>query len=291
MIFKGAATAIITPFDDNNNINYNKLKELIDFQILNNIEAIVVCGTTGESSTLSLEEKKELIKFTVDTVDKRVKVIAGTGNNNTLATIELTKYAKQVNVDGVLLVTPYYNKCSKEGLYTHFKTIANNVDIPIILYNVPSRTTMNIDPEMVLRLSKIPNICGIKEASSDICQIAKTLSLVDKDFYVYSGNDDQIVPILSLGGMGVISVLSNVLPYETSEMCNSFFNNDIEKAKKLQLKYLNLINNLFIETNPSPIKEAMNILNYNVGTVRLPLVKLTDINYNILSNTLKELNI
>ncbi|MEG1142515.1 MAG: 4-hydroxy-tetrahydrodipicolinate synthase [Clostridia bacterium] len=290
-MFKGAATAIITPFDDNNNINYNKLKELIDFQILNNIEAIVVCGTTGESSTLSLEEKKELIKFTVDTVDKRVKVIAGTGNNNTLATIELTKYAKQVNVDGVLLVTPYYNKCSKEGLYTHFKTIANNVDIPIILYNVPSRTTMNIDPEMVLRLSKIPNICGIKEASSDICQIAKTLSLVDKDFYVYSGNDDQIVPILSLGGMGVISVLSNVLPYETSEMCNSFFNNDIEKAKKLQLKYLNLINNLFIETNPSPIKEAMNILNYNVGTVRLPLVKLTDINYNILSNTLKELNI
>ncbi len=291
MIFKGAATAIVTPFDDNLNVNYSKFKELIEFQISNGIKAIVVCGTTGESSTLTTEEKKELIRYTVEVVNKRVPVIAGTGTNNTAYSIELSKYAEKTNVDGLLLVTPYYNKCTQNGLYLHFNEIAKSVNIPIILYNVPSRTSVNIATETVVKLSKVPNIIGIKEASSDLSQIADILSRVDDNFDVYSGNDDQILPIISLGGKGVISVLSNILPKETDDLCQSYFNGNIEKAKNLQLKYLKLIKNLFIEVNPIPIKECMNILGYNVGGTRLPLSKMTETNIEVLKETLKEFNL
>lgn len=291
MIFKGAATAIVTPFDENLNINYDKMKELIEFQILNGIKAIIVCGTTGESSTLSTEEKKELIRFTVEVVDKRVPVIAGTGTNNTAYSIELSKYAEEVGSDGLLLVTPYYNKCTQDGLYQHFAEIAKSVDLPILLYNVPSRTSVNIAVDTVVKLSKIPNIVGIKEASSDLSQIAEILSKVDNSFDVYSGNDDQILPILSLGGKGVISVLSNVLPRETDNICELYFSNKVEQAKILQLKYLTLMKTMFIEVNPIPIKECMNILGYNVGATRLPLSKISDKNLQVLKETLKEYNL
>lgn len=291
MIFKGAATAIVTPFDENLNVNYSKMKELIEFQILNGIKAIVVCGTTGESSTLSTEEKKELIRFTVDVVDKRIPVIAGTGTNNTAYSIELSKYAEEVGSDGLLLVTPYYNKCTQDGLYEHFSEIAKSVNLPIILYNVPSRTSVNIAVDTVVKLSKIPNIVGIKEASADLSQIADILSKVDNTFDVYSGNDDQILPILSLGGKGVISVLSNVLPRETDNICELYFSNKIEQAKILQLKYLKLMKTLFIEVNPIPVKECMNILGYNVGGTRLPLSKMNAKNQQVLKETLKEYNL
>lgn len=288
MIFKGAATAIVTPFDDNLDINYAKFKELLEFQILNGIKAIVVCGTTGEASTLTTEEKKDLIRFTVEVVDGKIPVIAGTGTNNTAQSIELSKYAEKVGADGLLLVTPYYNKCTQEGLIKHFSAIAEAVTIPIIMYNVPSRTAVNITPDTVARLSKVPNIIGIKEASSDLSQIADILSKVDDNFDVYSGNDDQILPILSLGGKGVISVLSNILPRETENICDFYFNNKIEQAKLLQLKYFKLIKDIFIEVNPIPVKEAMNILGYNVGETRLPLCKIGNQNYEKLKNTLKE---
>jgi len=291
MIFKGAATAIITPFDNNSNVNYDKLKELIEFQILNGIKAIVVCGTTGESSTLTNEERKEVIRYAVQIVNKRVPVIAGTGSNNTAYSIELSKCAEELDVDGLLLVTPYYNKCTQEGLYLHYLEIAKSVNLPIILYNVPSRTSVNINVDTVVRLSKIPNIVGIKEASSDLSQIAEILSKVDETFSVYSGNDDQILPILSLGGKGVISVISNILPRETNELCELYFNNNTEQAKLLQLKYLKLIKSLFIEVNPIPIKECMNILGYNVGGTRLPLSKISDKNVQILNDTLKEFDL
>lgn len=288
MIFKGAATAIVTPFDENLNINYAKFKELLEFQILNGIKAIVVCGTTGEASTLTTDEKKDLIRFTVEVVDGKIPVIAGTGTNNTAQSIELSKYAEKVGADGLLLVTPYYNKCTQEGLFKHFSAIAGAVTIPIIMYNVPSRTSVNILPDTVARLSKVPNIVGVKEASSDLSQIAEILSKVDDNFDVYSGNDDQILPILSLGGKGVISVLSNILPRETENICEFYFNNKIEQAKLLQLKYFKLIKDLFIEVNPIPVKEAMNILGYNVGETRLPLCKIGNQNYEKLKNTLKE---
>lgn len=291
MIFKGAATAIVTPFDESLNINYTKMKELIEFQILNGIKAIVVCGTTGESSTLSTEEKKELIRFTVEVVDKRVPVIAGTGTNNTAYSIELSKYAKEVGSDGLLLVTPYYNKCTQDGLYQHFAEIAKSVNLPIILYNVPSRTSVNIAVDTVVKLSKIPNIVGIKEASSDLSQIAEILSKVDNTFDVYSGNDDQTLPILSLGGKGVISVLSNVLPRETNNICELYFSNRLDQAKILQLKYLKLMKTLFIEVNPIPVKECMNILGYNVGGTRLPLSKMNEKNLQTLKEVLKEYNL
>lgn len=291
MIFKGAATAIITPFDNNLNVNYNKLKELIEFQISNGIKAIIVCGTTGESSTLTTEEKKEIIRYTVHIVNKRVPVIAGTGTNDTMYSIELSKYAEKVNVDGLLLVTPYYNKCTQEGLYMHYTEIAKSVNLPIILYNVPSRTSVNIAVDTVVRLSKIPNIVGIKEASSDLSHIAEILSKVDNNFDVYSGNDDQILPILSLGGKGVISVISNILPKETNDLCELYFNNNTDEAKILQLKYLKLMKSLFIEVNPIPIKECMNILGYNVGGMRLPLCKMSDKNLQVLKGTLKEFNL
>lgn len=272
-MFKGAFTAIVTPFDKDGKINYEKFKELIEFQIENKIDGIVVCGTTGESSTLTQTEKKELIKYTVDTVNKRIPVIAGTGSNSTAASIELSTYAESVGADGLLLVTPYYNKANQEGLYLHYSSIASNVSIPCIIYNVPSRTGVNILPDTVVRLSKISNICGIKEASNNFSQILELMSRKPKNFDVLSGNDDSIVPLLSLGGSGVISVLSNIYPKDVHDMCK-LYDKNYEDSLSLQLKHSNLIKLLFTDVNPMPVKEAMNILGFNVGKTRLPLSEI-----------------
>ncbi|MCX8074593.1 MAG: 4-hydroxy-tetrahydrodipicolinate synthase [Clostridia bacterium] len=288
MIFKGSGVALVTPFDKDNNVNYSKLEELIEFQIENDTDAIIVCGTTGETSTLSNDERKKIMKYTVEVVDQRIPVIAGTACNNTSYSCELSEYAENVaKVDGLLLVTPYYNKCSQEGLYLNFKKIANSVTIPIILYNVPSRTSLNLEPDTLKRLSEISNICGVKEASNNIAQITEIASKLPKNFAIYSGNDDQIVPVLSIGGAGVISVIANILPKQTHDICELFFKNKLSESLDLQLKYFELIKNLFIEVNPAPIKEAMNILGYDVGKCRLPLCDLSKKNIDILKQSLK----
>lgn len=277
MIFKGSAVAIVSPFTEKG-IDYPKFKELIEFQIKNGTDAIVVCGTTGESSTMTDKERKDIIRFTVDTVQKRIPVIAGTGTNNTDYSIELSKFAQNVGVDCLLLVTPYYNKCTQKGLIEHFSKIASNVNIPCILYNVPSRTGVNILPETVFELSKIDNIVGIKEASGNISQVAEILSKVNNNFYVYSGNDDQNIPILSLGGKGTISVLANILPKQTRDMIHLYLSGNTDKARDIQIRYLELIKQLFIEVNPIPIKEAMNMIGLNVGKCRLPLTEMEEKN-------------
>ena len=289
MIFKGSGVALITPFDNENNINYKKLEQLLEFQIENKTDSIIICGTTGESATLSLDEKKKLIKYTVEVVNKRIPVIAGTGSNNTKFSIELSKYAKEVNADGLLIVTPYYNKCSKQGLYEHYKAISDSVSLPIIAYNVPSRTGLNIEPDTLVKLSTIENIVAIKEASSNISQISEMFSKIPNNFNIYSGNDDQIIPILSLGGAGVISVLANIMPKQTHDICYNYFDGKIELAKNMQLKYFDLIKKLFIEVNPAPIKEAMNYLGYNVGKTRLPLCELTENNKKLLKESITKL--
>ena len=275
ILFKGCGTAIATPFT-NDGINFEEFGKLIEFQIKEGADSIIVCGTTGESATMTDDEKKQLIKFIVDKVNKRVPVIAGTGSNNTLHAIELSKYAEKVGADGLLIVTPYYNKTTQTGLVKHYTAIAESVNIPIILYNVPSRTGMNILPETCLELSKISNIVAIKEASGNISQIAKIISLCHDDLYVYSGNDDQVIPILSLGGIGVISVLSNIEPKFVHNMVNNYLLGNTKKATDDQLSALSLIEALFSEVNPIPIKEALNIIGYNYGVPRLPLIELSD---------------
>ena len=287
-MFKGAYTALVTPFKDGK-INYNKMAELIEFQINEGIDGLVVCGTTGESATLSDKEKRRLIKFTVETVNGRVPVIAGTGSNNTIHTIKLSKFAEKVGVDGLLLVTPYYNKSSQNGLIAHFKTIAESVTTPCILYNVPSRTGVNLLPDTVAKLAEVENIVGIKEASGNFSQLLELMAKVPKDFIVLSGNDDSIVPLLSIGGKGVISVLSNIYPKDTHNMCQAFFLGETNYAKELQLRYANLIKALFIEPNPMPVKDAMNILDMDVGNTRLPLVEVSSDTHEILKSVLYEL--
>lgn len=277
ILFKGCGTAIVTPFI-NDEINFEEYKRLVEFQIAEGSDAIIVCGTTGESSTMTNEEKRSLIKYTVEIVNSRVPVIAGTGSNNTASAIELSKYAQSVGVNGLLVVTPYYNKTTQAGLIAHYGAIAKEVDIPIILYNVPSRTGVNITPETCLELSKISNIVAIKEASGNISQVAQICALCGDNLNIYSGNDDQVVSILSLGGLGVISVLSNIEPKYVHNMIFDFFNGNIENSKKAQLHALDLINSLFCEVNPIPVKEALNIKGYNFGIPRLPLVKLSDKN-------------
>lgn len=281
----GAYTALITPFK-NGKVDYFKLGELIEFQIANKIDGIVICGTTGESSTLTDKEKKKVIKYTVETVNGRVPVIAGTGCNNTKHSIELSKYAERVGADGLLVVTPYYNKSTQKGLIEHYNAIANSVDCPIIIYNVPTRTCVNILPDTVAKLAETKNIVGIKEASNNFSQIAELLSKVPKDFSVISGNDDTIVPLLSLGGTGVISVLSNVYPKAVHNMCKSYFEGDIKYAKDLQLKYINLVKLLFKEVNPMPVKDAMNILGFDVGICRLPLTTVLEDTHELLKTEL-----
>ena len=273
-VFTGAATAIVTPLNENG-IDYESFGRLIDFQIESGIDAIVTVGTTGEGSTLTDEEHKAAIKFTVERVGGRVPVIAGTGSNDTAYAIELTKYACEVGADAMLLVTPYYNKATQEGMYRSFMMTADASTKPCILYNVPSRTGCNLLPETVARLAEHPNIVGIKEASGNISQIAEVARLCAGKIDIYSGNDDQIVPIMSLGGVGVISVLSNLLPAETSKMCKLFLEGNIAQARDMQLHYLPLIDALFSEVNPIPVKAAMAAMGYGENYLRLPLTPMS----------------
>jgi len=274
ILFKGCGTAIATPFDENG-VNFEEFRKLIEFQIKEGIDSIIVCGTTGESSTMTLEEKKQTIKFAIETVNKRVPVIAGTGSNCTQNVIELSKYAEAQGADGLLIVTPYYNKTTQEGLIKHYEAIANETSLPIILYSVPSRTGLNINPETCLALSKIENIVAIKEASGNLSQVAKIASLCKENLHIYSGNDDQILPILSLGGLGVISVLSNIAPKYTHDLTKAFFEGNTSLATKMQLDAIDLIDALFSEVNPIPVKAALNIMGYNFGIPRLPLVEMS----------------
>lgn len=273
IIFKGCATAIVTPFDENDNINFDEFKKLIEFQIDNKVNGIVVCGTTGEAATLSKEEKEELIKYCVKVVNKRVPVIVGVGNNNTKVVIENEVYAEKIGVEGLLVVTPYYNKTTQKGLVEHYRIIAENTNLPIILYNVPGRTGLDILPDTYLELSKTKNIVATKEASGDISKVLKIRKLCKDNLNIYSGNDDQIVPILSLGGIGVISVLSNIMPKYTSKIVEKYLNGDVAEASNMQIEAANLIEDLFKEVNPIPIKQALNILGFNCGKPRLPLIE------------------
>lgn len=274
ILFRGCGTAIATPFNKDG-VNFEEFSKLVEEQIKNGIDSIIVCGTTGEASTMTEEERLKTIECAVKTAKKRVPIIAGTGSNNTKAVIEMNKKVEKIGVDGVLVVTPYYNKTSQEGIIMHYSEIAKNTRLPIIIYNVPSRTGVNILPETALELSKIENIVAIKEASGNISQVAKLASLCKDNLNIYSGNDDQIVPILSLGGIGVISVLSNIKPKYTHDMCYSYFNKEIEKATKMQLDAIPLIEALFSDVNPIPVKEALNVLGYNFGNTRLPLVPMS----------------
>lgn len=274
-VFTGAATALVTPLNEKG-VDYEAFGRLIDWQIESGIDALVAAGTTGESSTLTDEEHRKVISFCVERANHRVPVIAGTGSNDTDYAIELTKYACSAGADGVLLVTPYYNKATQKGLIKSFAMIADASTVPCILYNVPTRTGCNLLPETVAVLGEHPNICGIKEASGNISQIAKTIALCKDKMDVYSGNDDQIVPILSLGGKGVISVLSGLLPKETSEMCRLFFEGNTKKAAEMQLEYLPLIDALFCEVNPIPAKAAMSAMGYGENYLRLPLTPMED---------------
>lgn len=287
LIFKGVATAIITPMNEDFSINYDEFQRLIEFQIKNKTDAIVVAGTTGESATLSDEEHIELIRFAVQTVNRRIPVIAGAGSNNTSHAVFLSKACEQAGADALLHVTPYYNKASQQGLYLHFSTIAANTHLPIILYNVPSRTGVNIYPATYQRLSKIENIVACKEASGNFSQMAKIANLCKNDLTIYSGNDDQITSALALGAQGVISVMSNILPEETHRICQSYFEGDGETSDNLQMKYLDLIEALFMDVNPIPVKEAMHAMGYAVGKCRLPLCDLDPTNRERLYQTLK----
>ena len=290
-IFKGSAVAIVTPFTSTNKVNYEKLRELIEWQIEEKTDAIVICGTTGEASTMSEEERKQAIKFTVDVVNKRIPVIAGTGSNNTEASIEMSKYAESVGVDGLLLITPYYNKTNSKGLFKHYEAINNEVNTPIILYNVPSRTGVNITPNQLYELSKLKNIVAIKEASGNISQIIEMKALCKDSIDIYSGNDDQIIPIMSLGGIGVISVLANILPKDVHDMTYHYLNGDTNKSLSLQLETIDIIKKLFIETNPIPVKTALNLMGKEVGNFRLPLYEMDNHNLNLLKESLKKYNL
>ena len=285
ILFEGCGTAIITPFTKDG-VNFEEFKKMIEFQIKEKADAIIVCGTTGEASTMTEQERKETIKFAVEVSNKRIPIIAGTGSNCTASAIEMSKYAESVGVDGVLLVTPYYNKTTQEGLIAHYTAIAKEINIPIILYNVPSRTGLNIQPKTCLELSKIDNIVAIKEASGNLSQIAEIAELCRDNLTIYSGNDDQILPILSLGGKGVISVLSNIIPKDVHNMVTSFLKGDINKSKKIQLDTLNLTKALFSEVNPIPVKAACNMIGFKAGIPRLPLIEMTKEGQNKLKDEL-----
>lgn len=291
-VFKGAAVAIVTPMNQDGSVNYDELAKLIEFQIANSTDAIVICGTTGEASTLSHEEHLDVIKYCVEVVNKRVPVIAGTGSNSTETAIYLSTEAEKYGADALLLVSPYYNKATQGGLYQHFKQTADAVKIPCILYNVPGRTGCNILPATVVKLcTDVKNIVGIKEASGNISQIAKLAALADGKVEIYSGNDDQIVPILSLGGLGVISVLSNVAPKQTHDICQAFFDGDTAKAAKLQCQAIELIDALFCEVNPIPVKKAVSLLGYNAGPLRLPLTEMEPDHVEVLKKAMKNYGI
>lgn len=288
-IFKGAGVAMITPFHEDKSVNYEELGRMLEAQVQGHTDAIIVCGTTGEPVTMSMEERTEVIRFTVEKIAHRIPVIAGTGANCTQTAVELSVKAQELGVDGLLVVTPFYNKATQEGLIEHYKMVAQSVDLPIIMYNVPSRTGCNILPETAARLAdEVENIVGIKEASGDISQIAKLAACVKGKLDIYSGNDDQVIPILSLGGIGVISVLSNVVPQDAHDMVIEYLNGNTKKALELQLKYLDLIHALFCEVNPIPVKWAANQMGYQAGGLRLPLTELSAAHQELLEREMRK---
>ena len=287
-IFTGSGVALVTPFHEDESINYDKLDEMLDYHCTHGTDSIIICGTTGESSTLSEEEHMECIKFAIERVKGRIPVIAGTGSNSTYTTIQMSKEAVEDGADGLLLVTPYYNKCTQDGLIAHYTAVAKEAKAPIILYSVASRTGVNIAPETVAALHKnIENIVAVKEASGNISQISKIMQLTDGKIDLYSGNDDQIVPIMSLGGKGVISVLSNVAPKVAHDIPTLFLNGDVKKACELQLKSIELIKALFVEVNPIPVKHALNLMGFEVGPLRGPLSPMEPKNLEVLKNAMK----
>ena len=291
-IFTGAAVALVTPMHANGEVNYEKLDELIEFQIAGQTDAIVACGTTGEASTLTHEEHLNVIRHTVKKVAGRVPVIAGTGSNSTETAIYLSVEAEKAGADALLLVKPYYNKATQKGLIEHFVKTAEAVKIPVILYNVPSRTGCNIQPATVKEINRrASNVVAIKEASGDISQVAMLASIMDEDFAIYSGNDDQIVPILSLGGLGVISVLSNIAPKETHDIVATYLDGDVKKSAKLQLEAIDVIKSLFCEVNPIPVKTALNLMGMNAGPLRLPLTEMEETNVSRLKKSLLDYGI
>ena len=291
-IFKGAGVAIVTPFHEDGTVNYEKFAQLIEEQIAGGTDAIIVCGTTGESSTLTHEEHLDVIKYCVEKVNGRIPVVAGTGSNCTETAIYLSTEAEKYGVDGLLVVTPYYNKATQNGLFAHFKAVADAVKVPIILYNVPSRTGCNIQPQTAARLcTEVSNIVGIKEASGNISQVAKLMSLAGDKIDLYSGNDDQIVPLLSLGGKGVISVLSNVAPKQTHDICQKFFDGDVAGSAAEQLRAIELIDALFCEVNPIPVKTALNLMGKEVGMLHMPLSPMEPQNVEKLEKAMKEYGI
>ncbi len=284
-IFTGSGVAIITPFAKDGSIDFEELGKLLEFQIENETDAIIICGTTGESAAMPDSEHLSVIDYTVKKVNGRIPVIAGTGSNDTAHGINLCKAAEKLGVDGLLTVTPYYNKTTQRGLVKHFTALANSVKIPLILYNVPSRTGLNIKPDTLLELSKVENIIGIKEASGNITQVAN-MAAKCPDMVIYSGNDDQIIPIMSVGGLGVISVLANIEPKKTHDMCQKFLDKDTEGAMKLQLEAMEVIDALFCEVNPIPVKKAMSLMGYNTDTLRLPLCEISPENEKYLRRAL-----
>ena len=291
-IFTGAGVAIVTPFNEDGSINYDRLDELIEFHCEHKTDSIVICGTTGESATMTEEEHMQCVKFTIDRVNKRVPVIAGTGSNCTRTAIDMSKEASEYGADGLLLVTPYYNKATQNGLIGHFSAVAKEVTAPITMYSVASRTGCNIEPATAAKLVKeVDNIVGIKEASGNISQVAKIMNLTDGNIDVYSGNDDQIVPVLSLGGKGVISVLSNVAPDEAHDICEKYFNGDVKGSAALQLKALPLIEQLFCEVNPIPVKKAMQLMGVDCGPLRMPLTEISPEHEKNLAQAMKDFGI
>jgi len=291
-IFEGAGVAIITPFKENGDVNYPKLAEIIEEQIAGETDAIIICGTTGESSTMSHEEHLNVIRFCCETVNKRIPVIAGTGSNSTSEAIYMSQEAEKAGADGLLIVTPYYNKATQGGLIAHYTAIAEAVNIPILLYHIPGRTGVTMKPETMVKLCKeVPNIVGVKEASGNFSTIATMMSMADGCIDLYSGNDDQIVPLLAMGGKGVISVLSNVAPKQTHDMCYNYFNGNVKEATEMQLKAVPLINELFCEVNPIPVKAAMNLMGKEVGPLRLPLTEMEPANKERLAKAMKEYGI
>ena len=291
-IFRGSGVAIVTPFTGDNQVDYAKLGELIDYQVENGTDSIIICGTTGESSTLTHEEHIECIRYAVEKTAGRIPVVAGTGSNCTETAIYLSTEAEKYGVDGVLLVSPYYNKATQKGLYKHYKAVADSIKVPVILYNVPSRTGCNILPETVVKLcTEVENIVGVKEASGNISQVVRLMALADGKVDLYSGNDDQIVPLLALGGKGVISVLSNVAPRQTHDICEKFFNGDVEGSCKLQLQAAELCEALFCEVNPIPVKKALDLMGMEMGTLRMPLTEMDEANVPRLEKAMRNFGI
>lgn len=292
-IFKGAGVAIVTPFHEDGSVNYEAFAKQIERQIAGGTDAIIVCGTTGEASTLTHEEHLDVIRYCVEKVNKRIPVIAGTGSNCTQTAIYLSQEAEKAGADGLLLVTPYYNKCTQKGLLEHFKMIAESVSLPIILYNIPGRTGgVLIAPETICTLCReVPNIVGVKDATGNISGVAKLMHMADGDVDVYSGNDDQIVPILSLGGKGVISVLSNIAPGQTHDICQMYFDGNVEGSRDLQLKAIPVIDGLFCEVNPIPVKKAMNLMGLEAGPLRRPLTEMEDAHAAVLEQAMKDFGI